>query len=90
MSLNSYMVLYTGCFLLHSHKKELIDLVYCPVSAACMCTVQPALASLTLYCWGGGGGRNNLTPPHVVFFSKLKKYWSEAVEIFWLFLNTQL
>ena len=46
MSLNSYMVLYTGCFLLHSHKKELIDLVYCPVSAACMCTVQLALASL--------------------------------------------
>ena len=33
----------------------------------------------------GGGG--NLTPRS--FFTLLKMYWSEAVEIFWLFLHTQ-
>jgi len=35
------------------------------------------------------GGGVNLTPPPVVFFTSLKKHWSEAVEIFWLFLHTQ-
>ena len=40
---------------------------------------------LTLFLLGGGV---NLPHPEV-FFTELKKYWSEAVEIFWLFLNTQ-
>ena len=35
----------------------------------------------------GGGGQFDLPP--FSFFTKLKKYWSEAVEIFWLFLLTQ-
>ena len=39
----------------------------------------------TYSCWGGG----NLTPPPYSFFTLLKKYWSEADEIFWLFLHTQ-
>ena len=35
---------------------------------------------LTLFLVEGGGQ---------FFITLLKKYWSEAVEIFWLFLNTQ-
>jgi len=32
------------------------------------------------FSWGGGGGQ--FDPPPVVFFTSLKKHWSEAVEIF--------